>query len=234
MSMTIRQPPLINAPLPVAVFGVLLVALHLVRILLPDSWQNVVIFDGALIPDRFWAPASSPGASGLPGYDGRFAAFLPLIASGFLHSDWMHVIFNAAFLVALAKPLLEMFRRIWPAQEPGASALLLGLFLFSQIISGLVYLGLNYPGGGPAIGASGGISGLLAAILLIREGPERWLLGRGFLIASALFVIANALFAFIGPSLLGASIAWEAHVGGYLGGALAMRLILMRCDAGPA
>lgn len=234
MTTTRRQPPLINAPLPVAVFAGLLVVLHLVRILLPDSWQNIVIFEGALIPDRFWAPAGGAGLSGLPGYDGRIAAFLPLIASGFLHSDWMHVIFNAAFLVALAKPLLELFRNVWPGREPGASALLLGLFLLSQIISGLVYLGLNYPDGGPAIGASGGISGLIAALLLVREGPQRWLLARGFLVASALFVIANALFAFIGPGLLGASIAWEAHVGGYFGGALAMRLILMRFEAGPA
>lgn len=231
---TTRQPPLINAPLPVAAFAVLLVALHLVRILLPDGWQNIVIFEGALFPERFWAPEGATAMSGLPGYEGRIAAFAPLIMSGFLHSDWMHVIFNAVFLVALSKPLLELFRRVWPGQEPGASALLLGLFLFSQIISGLVYLGLNAPDGGPAIGASGGISGLLAALLLIREGPNRWLLARGFMVASGLFVVANALIAAIGPNLLGASIAWEAHVGGYIGGALAMRVILMRFEAGPA
>lgn len=233
MTTTRRQPPLINAPLPVAAFAVLLVALHLVRILIPDGWQNLVFFEGALIPGRFWAPEGATGPSGLPAYEGRFAAFVPLIASGFLHSDWMHVIFNAAFLVALAKPLLELFRRAWPGQEPGASSLLLGLFLFSQIVSGLFYLGLNYPDGGPAVGASGGISGLLAAILLIREGPQRWLLARGFLIASALFVVANALIAAVGPGLLGAAIAWEAHVGGYIGGALAMRLIILRFEAGP-
>jgi membrane associated rhomboid family serine protease len=225
---------MINAPLPVTAFALLLVGLHLVRILLPESWQSAVFFQGALIPGRFWAPEESPGPAGLPGYQGPLAAFVPLIASGLLHSDWMHVILNAAFLIALAKPLLELFRRVWPGQEPGASGLLLGLFLFSQIISGLFYLGLNHPGGGAAVGASGGVSGLLAAILLIREGPRRWLLARGFLVATALFVVANALIALLGPSLLGASIAWEAHLGGYVGGAVAMRLVLLRFGAGAA
>ena len=234
MPTTRRQPPMINAPLPVTVFAALIVGLHLVRILLPETWQSVVFFEGALFPGRFWAPEDAPGPSGLPGYEGRLAAFVPLIASGFLHSDWMHVIFNSAFLVALAKPLLELFRRVWPGQEPGASGLLLGLFLFSQIMSGLVYLGLNHPDGGAAVGASGGISGLLAAVLLIREGPERWLLARGFLVSSALFVVANGLIAALGPSLLGASIGWQAHLGGYLGGAIAMRLVLLRFEAGAA
>jgi len=215
-----RQPPMINAPWPVAAFALLLVAAHGVRILMPDTLQNVVFYHGALFPERFWA-AESPALGGLPAYPNLAEAVLPMIASAFLHSDWIHVILNAAFLVALAKPLHELFRRIWPQREPSVSALLLGLFLFSQVTASLVYLGANYPGGGPAVGASGGISGLLAAVLLVREGPDRWLLSRRFLVTSALFVVANALFAVIGPSLLGANIAWQAHVGGYLGGALA-------------
>ncbi|MFN7164235.1 MAG: rhomboid family intramembrane serine protease [Hyphomonas sp.] len=226
-----RQPPMINAPWPVAVFALLLVVAHLVRILLPDMMQNVTFYYGALFPERFWASAESAPLTGLPAYPNLAEAILPMIASAFIHSDWFHVILNAAFLVALAKPLHELFRRIWPVREPAVSLLLLGLFLFSQVAASLVYLGANYPDGGPAVGASGGISGLLAAVLLVREGPDRWLLSRRFLVTSALFVVANALFAVIGPSLLGANIAWQAHVGGYLGGAAFMRAVLWRMQA---
>jgi membrane associated rhomboid family serine protease len=226
-----RQPPIINAPWPVAIFAILMVAAHLIRVLLPDPFQNAIFFHGALVPERFWVSPDMPSLHGMPPYANALAAFVPMIASGFIHSDWMHVILNAAFLVALAKPLLELFRRVWPAGEPAASALLLGLFIFSQVAASAVYLAGNYPDGGAAVGASGGISGLLAAVLLVREGPGRWLLSQRFLVTSALFVVANAVFAMIGPSLLGAGIAWQAHVGGYVAGALFMRGVLWQMQA---
>lgn len=233
MTTPTRQPPIINAPWPVAGFALVLVAAHLVISLLPTRLQNAVFYFGALFPERFWASSGAPSVTGLPPYATASEALLPLVASAFIHADWMHVILNAAFLVALAKPLLELMRRIWPGREPGASILLLALFLFAQIVASLTFLSGSYPDGGPAVGASGGISGLLASVLLIREGPGRWLLSRRFLVASSLFVIANAVFAFIGPGLLGASIAWQAHVGGYLGGAVFMRAVLWRVRAAP-
>jgi len=229
-----RQPPIINAPWPVAAFAILLVVLHLVRLLLPDPLQNAVYYHGALFPERFWAPPEPSLLTGVPPYSGPAAAFLPMVSSAFLHADWMHVVLNAAFLVALAKPLLELMRSVWPRREPAASLLLLALFLFSQVAASLFYLAATYPDGGLMVGASGGISGLVAAVLLLREGPDRWLLSRPFLIASGLFVAANALFAFVGPELLGASIAWQAHIGGYIGGAIGMRAIVWRMRSRPA
>jgi len=226
MTTPTTQPPIINAPWPVAAFAILLVAAHLVISLLPTRLQNEVFYSGALFPERFWSGSGAQSLTGLPAYSNGLEAFVPMVASAFIHADWMHVILNAAFLVALAKPLLELMRNVWPAREPSASLLLLALFLFSQVVSSLVYLAGNFPDGGPAVGASGGISGLLASVLLMHEGSGRGLLSQRFLVASALFVIANAVFAFIGPGLLGANIAWQAHVGGYLGGALFMRVVL--------
>lgn len=234
MTDQLRKPPIINAPLPVTVFAVLLIAAHGVRVLLPGGLQNFVYFHAALIPERFWAEPGLAALGGLPPYGNAVLAFLPMITSAFLHADWMHVVLNAAFLVAIAKPLLELFRRVWPGREPGATLMLLALFLTAQLVASAAYLGLNYPAGGIAVGASGGISGLLAALLMVREGPDRWVLTRGFLVASALFLVANVLLAFLGPGLLGASIAWEAHVGGYIGGAIFMRLVLWRIASGPA
>ena len=222
------RPPIISARRPVTVFAVLLVAAHAVIGFLPGGLQNFVFYNGALIPERFWASPDFAAAGGLPPYANGLAAAVPLVASAFLHGGWMHVIMNAAFFVALSKPLLELLRRVWPGREPGATLALLGLFLTAQIAASLTFLALNYPAGPMAVGASGGISGLLAAILMLREGPERWLLSRGFLLSSAAFVVINVLLVFVGPALLGAAIAWQAHIGGYAGGALFMRLVLWR------
>jgi membrane associated rhomboid family serine protease len=150
-------------------------------------------------------------------------AFLPTILSAFLHGDWMHVVLNAAFFVALGKPLLELFRAAWRGAGPTAFLILLGFFFASQIGGVMSYLLMNNPSGYPSIGASGGLSGMIAGVLLVREGPDRWLLSRGFLVASALFVVGNAVFALIGPALLGTSISWQTHIGGYVCGALVMR-----------
>jgi membrane associated rhomboid family serine protease len=229
MSTRPKQPPIINAPWPVAGFAILLLAAHLIRTLLPDPLQNFTFYAGALFPERFWASAGAPPLDGVAPYGNALEAFLPMLTSAFLHGDWMHVVLNAAFLVALAKPLLEVFRGAW--RGVAASAVLLGLFLFAQVAGSLAYLVTNIPDGPGSVGASGGISGLLAAVLLLREGPERWLLSRGFLVASALFVVGNALFALVGPSLLGANIAWQSHVGGYLGGALFMRAAVRQMQA---
>ncbi|HAY06281.1 MAG TPA: rhomboid family intramembrane serine protease [Hyphomonas sp.] len=225
---TQSKPPIINAPLPVTVFAVLLVAAHAVVSFLPGGLQNFVFYNGALIPERFWASPDFAATSGLAPYANALAAAVPMVASAFLHGGWMHVIMNAAFLVAFAKPLLELMRRVWPGREPGATLVLLGLFLTAQIAASLTFLALNYPAGPMAVGASGGVSGLLAAILMLRGGPQKWLLTREFLLASAAYMVINVLMVFVGPALLGASIAWQAHIGGYAGGALFMRLVLWR------
>ncbi len=229
-----RQPPMINAPVPLAIFAAFLVGIHLVRVILPDDLQNLIFYQGALVPERFWAPAGGVSIGGAPGYGNPVAAILPMLTSAFLHGDWVHAVFNAAFIVAIGKPLLDLFRSAWPGREPAASLLLLALFVVAQLAGSAAYLLLNQPYGPAAVGASGAASGFIAAILLIRGGPGRWLTAQAFLVASALFVIANALFAFLGPSLLGTGIAWQAHLGGYVGGALFMRLVLWRMAAGRA
>jgi membrane associated rhomboid family serine protease len=228
--MTTTRPasrPSSTPPGPWLPLPLLLVAAHLVRILVargyrtpPSSlercFRSVLVFAGM------------PSLAGLPPYANAFEAFLPMVASAFIHADWMHVILNAAFLVALAKPLLELMRGVWPGREPAASILLLALFLFAQVASSLTFLALSLsrwraggrrvrwnqrPSGcGPADTRRAGTLAAQPAI----PGRQR------------LFVVANAVFAFIGPSLLGANIAWQAHVGGYVGGALFMRMVLWR------
>jgi membrane associated rhomboid family serine protease len=164
-----KQPPAINAPWPVAAFALVLLAAHLIRVLLPDDLQNAAFYFGAVIPERFWGSGAD-----MPPYASGIEAFLPTILSAFLHGDWMHVVLNAAFFVALGKPLLELFRAAWRGAGPTAFLILLGFFFASQIGAVMSYLLMNNPSGYPSIGASGGLSGMIAGVLLVREGPVSW------------------------------------------------------------
>ena len=58
-----------------------------------------------------------------------------------------------------------------------------------------------------------------------RDGFIAGLFERRFLTASAVFLVGNVILAFLGPSLFGAEIAWQAHVGGYVAGALLFRFL---------
>lgn len=228
MSGQTTRAPIINAPLPLTAFALTLIGLHALRVFAPEAWQNIAFYHGALFPERFWAYAegSSYTASGLAPYGGFLGAIAPLFLSALLHGDWFHVLLNAAFLVAIGKPVLDMISSIHGRYDTFAVITFLVLTFISQAGGGLVYLVLNNPAGPIAVGASGGLSGLLGAFLLMRDGGSARLFSRAFLTVSAIFIVANYLFALIGPSLLGASIAWEVHVGGYVAGALFARVLI--------
>lgn len=220
--------PIINAPLPLTAFALLLIALHGLRVFSPETFQIAALYNGALFPERFWGWAGSQivTAGTAPPYDGIGGALAPLFASTLLHGDWFHVILNAVFLVAIGKPVLEIISFLRGGYGASAIATLFALIFLSQAGGGLLYLLVNNPDGPIAVGASGGISGLMGAYFLMRDGAAARLLSRGFMTVSAIFIVGNALFALIGPALLGMGIAWEVHVGSYIAGALMARFLI--------
>lgn len=223
-----KRAPIINAPLPLTAFALVLIVLHGLRVFAPESFQIEALYHGALFPERFWGWTDGQimTSSGVPPYPGLLAALAPFGLSALLHGDWFHVILNAVFLIAIGKPVLEILSALNGRYGPWAIMMLFVLIFISQAGGGVVYLLLNNPTGAIAVGASGGLSGLMGAYFLMREGAGARLRGRNFLTVTAIFIIANMIFAFIGPSLLGASIAWEVHVGGYIAGAVFGRVLL--------
>lgn len=190
----------------------------------PRSVQDLAFYTGALFPERFWGWAAGGAMrSGVPAYDGALDASGPLVLSALLHGDWFHVVLNAAFLVALGKPVYEALRYVYNGQT-GRAVLFFFLFFFlTQAAGGLAYLLYAYPAGALAVGASGGVSGLLAAVMLIRPESSGRILSRDFIAVTVIFIAGNLLLAFVGPALLGAGIAWQVHIGSYLAGALLAR-----------
>lgn len=175
----------------------------------------------------------------LAGYDPSFA--IPLLwtpfSHAFLHAGWEHLLINAAWLVIFATPVVRRY---------GAGPML-ALFLLSAAGGAALFAATTLNEQIYLIGASGGVAGLTGAAIrfmfqpvLIGRHPEtgeRIVLGRQ--LASILGVFANprsrwftliwlALNAAVPlvPLLTGTSlsIAWQAHLGGFIVGFLLVGL----------
>lgn len=218
-----QAPPFFTAPGSVLWLTGAVVVAHGLRILLPESAQNELFFWLALIPQRLQLMIEAPGASE------AYSPLSLLVASlghAGLHGDWMHVIMNMGMLLALGTPL---------ARRLSALRFFL-LFAVSVLVGGLTFfltslLAPGVHGGAIAIGASGGVSGVLAGAFMLMADPRAgWasLGSRSFLTTSAAFLVINLVLAVAGPGLLGTGIAWDAHLGGYVAGAVMMALMASR------
>ncbi len=142
-----------------------------------------------------------------------------LISSQFLHGSFSHIIFNM-WSLWLFGDNIELKLGHFPY---------LGLYLISGVVGGLVFLLTNAGGATPAIGASGAIAGVLGAYLLLfprnrvvvitqfgQTGtlPAIYYIGLWFLLQLVLFAGGGDQ-----------GIAFSAHIGGFLTGALTARLV---------
>lgn len=232
MNQPVRRAPIINAPPLLTLLAGVFISLHAVRVFGGEMLGLQMLYHGAVYPERFWgALGMGPDALGggvAPPYSGPITLVFSLFATAFLHGDWLHVIINSAIFIAAGKPVYDDLAR---GRGRGTAPFLV-LFFMSVAAGSLFHLAANYPAGSVAIGASGGVSGLIAAVLLIQQGrAERGsarILSPSFIRVSAAFIVGNLLLWIMGPSLLGASIAWQAHIGGYIFGALFYRWMVLQ------
>lgn len=226
---TSAREPIFNLPgVIVVLFGVL-VAVHLMREFLSQELDDWVLAALAFVPARFGERGSAlPGAP--------WAGPASFVTHTLLHGDWLHLAMNSVWLMAVGSPIARRMSApafIGFAAVCGAG----GALLFLAIHPGLAV---------PMVGASGAISGLMAAVFrlifsadddharhLLREDPAavpRLSLGQTFksrqaTAAIAVWIVVNMLAAFGFGALDGTSgIAWEAHLGGFLTGLLAFGL----------
>jgi membrane associated rhomboid family serine protease len=172
----------------------------------------------ALLADFLWLLGVVPArllSAPLPG------EWLTLITAQFLHSDWLHILSN----------LLALYIFGDNVEDRLGHARFLVFYLLCGTISELVHTWFNYTSFIPAIGASGAISGILAAYLVLFptarivtliplffipwfiEVPAVFWIGGWFLsqLLSGLLAISE------GAEALG-GIAWWAHIGGFIAG----------------
>lgn len=185
--------PIVNLPPVTAAASGVLLAVHLIRQFLPASVDDRLLLEFALIPARLTQHPS-------------LGALATLFTHMLLHGNWMHLAINLAMLVAFgsgAERLLGSRRMLIIALASG---------LAGGLVHTLVYAGADIP----MIGASGAISGLMGAVVLLvslDRGP------REIFFVSALWVVFNVVAGMIGiPGDDSISIAWVAHLGGYAAG----------------
>jgi membrane associated rhomboid family serine protease len=154
------------------------------------------------------------------------AAALPLVTASFLHASFSHLAMNMLFFWIFGNALSEAAGR----------AMFLVLYLLSGVVAVLVYVRTNPTSDAPMIGASGAIAGLEGAYFVLAyrwelPHPTVWPLD-GPIPPWRLAVVALIGFFLDARAFFGQTddfIAYGAHVGGFLGGAiLAMILASIR------
>ena len=218
-----RPPPMFRlGHIPVVVWAtaLALLLLYAAFFFAPPREQQGMLYDFALAPQRFWAPAGSQDV-----YPNYVSGLLTLASTALLHGGWFHVIVNSLMMVQFGIPVA----RTLGTDITGAGAWML-LFLIAVIGGSAAYLAMYDVNGPYAVGASGGTSGLIAAAFLLDPytGRRRTLWSPAFLKLTAAFAAINVLLVLAGPYLVGTGIAWEAHAGGYIAGALLMSILPMR------
>jgi membrane associated rhomboid family serine protease len=204
-----RSYPVVNITLLLAN-----VVVFLYQLALPPYDQKLFILSNATIPARI--PAF------LEGHVGLEAAFLPLITSMFLHAGFLHLAGNMLFLWIFGDNVEDSFGHL-PY---------LFFYLVCGLGAGLLHVLFNLSSTIPALGASGAISGVMGAYMVLfpRERiltlvfifvvpiPAVFILGYWFLLQFLAGIDA------LGTSAKGGVAVW-AHVGGFLLGVLLTQFV---------
>jgi membrane associated rhomboid family serine protease len=199
-----RSYPVVNISLILLNVGV-----FLYQYTLPPSDFKIFMLSNATVPARI--PAFLAGQVGFE------AAFLPLITSMFLHAGLLHLAGNMLFLWIFGDNVEDFF---------GHLPYLL-FYVVCGIGAGLLHILFNLGSSLPALGASGAISGVMGAYMLLYPRERILTLVFIFLVPiPAVFILGYwFLLQFLsGISALGASasggVAVWAHVGGFVLGML--------------
>ena len=134
----------------------------------------------------------------------------------FLHGGWMHTVMNTVMMAAFGT---GVERLIGPRR-------MLALFTLCSLAAVLAQFAASPFSTDPVIGASGGLSGLFAAILVVLQKSGAGGTGRyGIWPFVALWIGVSVLFGMMeAPD--GGTVAWVAHIGGFLAGFLFLKPVM--------
>jgi len=194
----------------------------------PQAGEQLV-FTYGMIPARLeWALARPDVSLG--------QALVPFLTSLFLHAGWLHLIGNMWFLWVFGDNIEDRLGHLR----------YLFFYLVCGLGAGLAHLLFNLSSTLPAVGASGAVSGVLGAYLVLfphsriitlvplifvwftAKLPAVLILGYWFLI-QFLGGLAG-----LGQSGGGGGVAWWAHIGGFILGVILVEVVRPRSRRPPA
>jgi membrane associated rhomboid family serine protease len=175
------------------------------------------LFFYGIVPIRYSDPGLSEQFS-------RFQQWLPFLTSMFLHGGLLHILGNMWFLYIFGDNVEDRLGHIR----------YLIFYILCGVAAGLIHLLTNWGSKIPTIGASGAISGVMGAYLLLYPRARITTLILIFfffqLVEIPAFVflgywlLLQLLSASLTPSHVG-GIAWWAHIGGFVSGLIFVKIL---------
>ena len=228
----VRREPLLTLPGALTAYIVVLATIHL-RVFLPPDLENWTVDVFGFIPKRY---DSALLAAGFPGGEG--AKVWTFVTYSLLHANLSHIGFNVLWLLPFGSALARRF-----------GAIRFFAFMAATAAAGaLAHLVTHEHALAPMIGASASVSGAMAAairfafvrgsFLSFNRGDAdaaarvpalslwRALSDRRVISFLAIWFGVNLVFG-LGSIAIGAegvSVAWQAHIGGFLAGLLLFSL----------
>ena len=184
-------------------FVILFICLVVFFIQISSSQSNLITYYFGFKPASFFNNFDKP----------TFFPILTLFTSLFMHGGWMHLIGNMMYLVIFADNIEDVF---------GKKKFIL-FYLFSGIFASFSQALLNLSSDVPMIGASGAIAGVLGAYLFYFPKAKILVLVPFFIfftlrIPASILLIFWFIFQFLNLSNIESSVAWMAHIGGFIFG----------------
>ena len=230
LSEAASRQPAFNVPRVILILVAILTGVHLFReYILSAAGDRELLLSFAFFPVRFHSEFMDRWGDVFP--DTLFGAYGTFVTYGLLHGDWIHLIVNGFWLLVFGSALARRF---------GTVRFLL-ITLLGTCAGAGVHLLTNFESSIPVVGASAAISAHMACaarFAFVPYGP----LGRprsdhpgAYFLPSlsileilkntqaasflAIWFAVNLLFG-LGSGVIDgqASIAWEAHIGGFLAG----------------
>lgn len=160
----------------------------------------------------------------IPAFGFSINRIYTFVTSMFVHGGFLHIIGNMYYLWLFGDNVED---------EIGSLKFTI-FYLLCGIIGGIAFCLMHSSLNEPAIGASGAISGVLGAYLLLypTQGIEIVWLGRKREVSAAYYlvfwIIIQVLSGIIFLTAENVSIGYWAHIGGFISGLLLLRLFVMK------
>ncbi|QWP74859.1 rhomboid family intramembrane serine protease [Lysobacter sp. K5869] len=152
-----------------------------------------------------------------PGVE-RFRQYDRLLTHGFVHADWMHLLFNMITLYFFGRAVENVFAQL---VGPGMFV----LFYLSAIVVAILpsYLRHRRDPGYVSLGASGAVSAVLFAFVLL--DPWSWIIVFVVPVPAVVYAIAYIGYSYWMDKRGGDNINHSAHLSGAIYGLLFMLLM---------
>jgi membrane associated rhomboid family serine protease len=195
----------INLPPAILWLIAINVAVHLVRLLLSDSVDQQLVVQFGLVP------------ANITGDQSLLLSGASFFTYQFLHGGWVHLGVNMLSLAAFGAPVERLL---------GVRRFVL-FYLSAGVVAGAIHVLFNLDSPAPVIGASGAISGIFGAVLMVMRQVGSL---SSVLPVAGIWIAMNVFFGIFGgtPGADGEQVAWMAHIGGFAYGLAAIRLFVPR------